>query len=98
MTISESTSDSFNDRIIRKYLYADENASNYASDQFIGRTSGQMDSIPVEDYMLYGPGRFAQPIFFELIQRFFNLNVDILLGRAQNFTIDQALEFRGQYT
>jgi Ca2+-binding RTX toxin-like protein len=80
-----STSNQFSDNIITRYLYGNGGKPrDLASEAILTRSPGASTSIDVNDYM-DGPGRFASPVFFEIVNKFFSMPTSQLLELIDKF-------------
>ncbi len=91
-----SNSPAFYDEVLKKFLYGQATVpSNLLSDEIIRPDGARPDPVFVDknDYML-GPGRFALPSLFKVVQAFFGANNDDLPGLgAREFTFSQLAEY-----
>ncbi|WP_033073857.1 calcium-binding protein [Sphingopyxis sp. MWB1] len=93
--MANSTSFAFYDEVLKKFLYGtDEIQLNLIDDKIIRPDGLKPESVVVDklDYML-GPGRFALPSMFEVVQAFFNVSgndLDAAGGRTFSLSELQA--------
>lgn len=68
------------EQITNLYLYGKDSRPDDLCDEALVRASGVTSSVEVNlfDFMTNGPGRFASPAFFEIVQLFFSYAASVV--------------------
>jgi hypothetical protein len=74
-----ATDNAFSDDVISRYIYGDGGRPSDLTDESIIRRLDNGHTQITEVQYMAGPGRFASPVFFEAIRRFFTLSNNEIL-------------------
>lgn len=83
-----ATGNQFSDEIVSRYVYGNSGKpADLRSESILTRAPLAQASLTASQYM-EGPGRFASPVFFELVQKFFTLSNSEILDLVEQFEPD----------
>jgi Ca2+-binding RTX toxin-like protein len=80
-----ATDNAFSDDVISRYIYGDGGRPSDLTDESIIRRLDNGHTQVTEAQYMAGPGRFASPVFFEAIRKFFTLSNNEILGLIENY-------------